>query len=528
MKFTYRWNQRPLEGYTIKRGLGAGGFGEVYFALSDGGKEVALKLIRGHTDVELRGIANCINLKHPYLVHLYDLRTDAQSDRWLVMEYIQGEPLSAILQRHPRGLPEAQAREWFLQTAQAVAYLHDHAVIHRDIKPANLFVENGVAKLGDYGLSKSVSSSQLHQSGYVGTILYMAPEIARGQYSKRTDIYACGVMLYEMLTGEVPFHGANAAEVGLKHQVDTADLSKVPASYKDVLEKALQKNPERRYATMIEMIEAVERLGRPTPSVPVNAITQSATSLPPLKPQVAVQPISPVSPTPPSVERPNHGRWNDMATALALAPLPAAATASVWAMFEGSIQWPVMGTIFLLVTLLSWAILIPAKLGNFEKKRRPNALLMGLIGALIGVGGFWMAGWQFPMLPMEDSQPPLGWESSLGGTVWMERGAALMLAGYAAYFALALGILNWWENTDRRRDERFSLYPLFAAGIFGFLMMLFFHIPAGAGEPHLPVYLCLVLGGTAAGIQVICPCKPPAPVITRYRRRLNEQSRPTA
>src|SRR5471032_68695 len=111
MKFTYRTGQKPLDGYTIKRGLGHGGFGEVYFALSDGGKEVALKLIRGHSDIEQRGIANCLNLKHPHLVHLYDLRTDAQGDRWLVMEYVQGESLGNILHRSPRGLAESQARE---------------------------------------------------------------------------------------------------------------------------------------------------------------------------------------------------------------------------------------------------------------------------------------------------------------------------------------------------------------------------------------------------------------------------------
>src|SRR5215213_7096036 len=147
MKFTYRSGQRPLDGYTLKRGVGQGAFGEVYFAVSDGGKEVALKLLRGHTDAELRGIANCLNLKHPNLVHLYDLRPDAQGDRWLIMEYVHGEPLSAVLNRSPRGLPEAQACEWFLQAARAVAYLYDRAGVHRDIKPANLFVVNGVVKL---------------------------------------------------------------------------------------------------------------------------------------------------------------------------------------------------------------------------------------------------------------------------------------------------------------------------------------------------------------------------------------------
>src|SRR5207244_2001536 len=94
MRFTYSTGQRPLEGYEIKRGVGRGGFGEVYFGLSEGGKEVALKVIQSHLDIELRGIQQCLNLKHPNLVHLYDIRTDGKGDRWLVMEYVAGESLS--------------------------------------------------------------------------------------------------------------------------------------------------------------------------------------------------------------------------------------------------------------------------------------------------------------------------------------------------------------------------------------------------------------------------------------------------
>src|SRR5258708_18305172 len=106
MKFTYSSGQRVLDGYTLKRGIGRGGFGEVYYALSDGGKEVALKLVRGHNlEIELRGMAQCLNLKHPNLLTLFDLRTDAQGDHWVVMEYIAGEPLSIVLNRHPQGLP---------------------------------------------------------------------------------------------------------------------------------------------------------------------------------------------------------------------------------------------------------------------------------------------------------------------------------------------------------------------------------------------------------------------------------------
>src|SRR5262249_45691143 len=128
MKFTYSSGQRPLDGYTLKRGVGRGGFGEVYFAVSDGGKEVALKLVRGDAAVELRGVAQCLNLKHANLVGLYDLRTDGQGDRWVVMEYVAGEPLNVVLQRHPKGLAVELAREWFLGLAKAVGYLHDHGI----------------------------------------------------------------------------------------------------------------------------------------------------------------------------------------------------------------------------------------------------------------------------------------------------------------------------------------------------------------------------------------------------------------
>src|SRR6267154_4886679 len=100
MKFTYSSGQRPLDGYTIKRGIGRGGFGEVYYAVSDGGKEVALKLVRGNLDVELRGVAQCLNLKHPNLVNLYDLKTDLQGGHWVIMEYFSGDPLSTVLARH--------------------------------------------------------------------------------------------------------------------------------------------------------------------------------------------------------------------------------------------------------------------------------------------------------------------------------------------------------------------------------------------------------------------------------------------
>src|SRR5262249_32724795 len=269
MRFTYSSGQRPLDGYTLKRGIGTGGFGEVYYGVSDGGKEVALKLVRGNQDVELRGVAQCLNLKHTNLVNLFDMKTDSHGDHWVVMEYVSGESLSTVLSRHPTGLPTELAQQWFAALARAVGYLHDHGIVHRDLKPANIFLENGTLKVGDYGLSKFIGGSQrTAQTQSVGTVHYMAPEISTGNYNKGIDVYAAGIIFYEMLTGRVPFDGESAGEILMKHLTTPPDLTKVPKEYVAIVGKALCKNPAHRYATMAEMAKAVEGVGtRPVPVV---------------------------------------------------------------------------------------------------------------------------------------------------------------------------------------------------------------------------------------------------------------------
>lgn len=246
-RYTYSSGARPLDGYTIKRAIGRGGFGEVYYATSDSGKEVALKLLTRNIEIERRGVLHCMNLKSPHLITIYDLRSNDEGDTFVIMEYVNGPSLASILADHPDGMPPAEVRAWLKGLVEGVAYLHDHGIVHRDLKPANLFLEDGTVKIGDYGLSKSIAASNdAGMSENVGTCYYMAPEISRGKYHKPIDIYAIGVILFEMLTGRCPFDGETAQEVLWKHLTDHPDISAIAEPYRGILRKAMAKDPAHR------------------------------------------------------------------------------------------------------------------------------------------------------------------------------------------------------------------------------------------------------------------------------------------
>ncbi|MBD3673577.1 MAG: serine/threonine protein kinase [Planctomycetaceae bacterium] len=255
MKFTFAPESEPLEGYTIVRPLAKGGFGEVYLAESAAGKEVALKLLRDNLEVELRGIRHCLNLKHPNLVPIYDIKEDSDGDHWIIMEYVNGPTLAEILDRHPRGLPLDQIRDWLAQISSGLDFLHDQGIVHRDLKPANIFEENGVLKIGDVGLSKYINTSHHTQTQSVGTVSYMAPEVSRGKYGRELDLYSLGVMLYEMLCGSLPFQGDTPGEVLMRHLTEHPDLSKVPERFRPLLNRALAKEPKQRFATAQRLLE---------------------------------------------------------------------------------------------------------------------------------------------------------------------------------------------------------------------------------------------------------------------------------
>ncbi len=503
MKFTYGSGQRPLDGYTIKRGIGRGGFGEVYYAVSDGGKEVALKLVRGNQEVELRGVAQCLNLKHPNLVDLFDLRTDTQGDHWVIMEYIAGEPLNVVLSRHPQGLPQELAQQWFVALAKAVGYLHDHGIVHRDLKPANIFLENGILKVGDYGLSKFISGSQrTAQTQSVGTVHYMAPEISTGNYNRQIDIYAAGIILYEMLTGRVPFEGESAGEILMKHLTSPPDLSKVPAPFVPIVGKALAKNPAHRYATLAEMAKMVEAVGQEAEIVSVSsgpAVPSAPRRQPP-----RVEAIPTVLP---AVSL--RCQVGELCGSMALAAVFAGMATMLWSATGSLKDMSDIGAAFYLTVVTCWAVLVPAKFwcshhGDGWTRR---IIMMGL-GTLVGLVALWVDGREIPLLspPVELEKFGAPYPVSLGVSNTFAQAST-----YVSYFALAFFAVRWWKMADRRRPQRFSFAPILAAGFWSLVLLALWQQPwRGA----------MVLTTAAAIIQLVSPWEqPPPPAAKRMRLR---------
>ncbi len=256
--FRYKHGDRPLEGYTIERAAGRGGFGEVYYAKSDAGREVALKAVQGYEQIELRGISHCMNLKSPHLVSIFDVRRNPEGEAFVIMEFVNGPSLRELIDESPGGIGTQKAAFFLREIAKGLSYLHDCGIVHRDLKPGNIFYEDGYVKIGDYGLSKAMSGS-VHsgQTITVGTVHYMAPEIGQGRYDRGIDIYALGAMLYEMLTGQTPHLGSSAGEILMKHLTAQPDVSGIDQPFARVILRAMSKDPSERYQTVQEMVEDV-------------------------------------------------------------------------------------------------------------------------------------------------------------------------------------------------------------------------------------------------------------------------------
>ncbi|MGF1582001.1 MAG: serine/threonine-protein kinase [Gemmataceae bacterium] len=500
MTFTFSCNDRPFPEITIKRGIGAGGFGEVYFALTDGGREIAIKFIRNNQDTELRGVSQCLNFKHPNLVALFDIRKDDRGNPWVIMEYVKGDCLNTLLEKHPNGLPIDLACQWFQGLAKGIDYLHDQGVVHRDLKPGNVFIEDGTVKVGDYGLCKFISSSQREgQTGSVGTVYYMAPEIKTGNYYKQIDIYAAGVMFYEMLTGRVPFSGETAAEVLMKHMMDQPDFGNVPKAFVPVLHRALAKNPAHRHKTIMELARDIEAAASskvvsvpavhnttPFSASPKQSEGPAALEIPIHKqPVVTIEHASTEKSTSEGSDKPiAGGKVFELSQMLIKSSLMALLFSVLWSVVLGRTTLPIVGEYFFVGLAASWAVLIPASLWTkraTESMGRRVCLMS--FGLLVGFLTLWLEGHDLSALvtnqaqasPVvvvpEPSTDPLDEDSTVPHLI-ETTSEKTILACYLGYFGLAFFGLRWWHLADRKRSRRFSMFSVLAAGLLGFVLLL--------------------------------------------------------
>jgi serine/threonine-protein kinase len=249
--------------YRIERALGAGGMATVYLAEDlKHQRKVAVKVLRpelsaaiGHERF-LREISTTANLRHPHILPLYD-SGEAGGHVFYVMPFVEGESLRDRLDREKQ-LPLDDALQIAREVADALSYAHSRGVIHRDIKPENILLESGHAVVADFGIARAIDAAggeQLTETGLaIGTPTYMSPEQAAGDrdLDGRSDLYALGCVLYEMLAGQPPFTGPTVESVVWQHvMVDAPSVTNlrpaVPPQIAGALQRALAKVPADRF-----------------------------------------------------------------------------------------------------------------------------------------------------------------------------------------------------------------------------------------------------------------------------------------
>jgi eukaryotic-like serine/threonine-protein kinase len=277
--------------YLIVRKLGSGGMANVYLASDQElGRRVAIKILdeRHARDAQFierfrREAQHAAGLSHPNIVSVYD-RGEAEGTYYIAMEYVEGRTLKELLvARGPS--PLGIAIDYTRQILSALRFAHRNGIVHRDIKPHNVIVDGeGRVKVMDFGIARAGTASQMTEAGsIIGTAQYLSPEQARGAPVDQTsDLYSTGIVLYELLTGTVPFTGETPVEIAMKHlsQVPPPPSShrpEVPRDLDYVVLRALAKDPADRYHSAEDMDSDLERIGR---GIGVSAETaEAATSV---------------------------------------------------------------------------------------------------------------------------------------------------------------------------------------------------------------------------------------------------------
>ncbi|SDV09337.1 serine/threonine-protein kinase [Pseudomonas mucidolens] len=310
-----------IPGYDIEGEIGEGAMASVYLATQRSlERKVALKIMAAALAADpsfcerfLREGKTLARLSHPHTVTIHDIGNVGEL-YYMAMEYL---PNGTLKERIADGLTPEQGLVYIRQIASALGYAHAQGLVHRDVKPANiLFRADGTAVLSDFGIAKSLDDrTQFTQAGFaVGTPSYMSPEQARGQeIDGRADLYALGVVLYEILVGKLPYNGTDALSTALAHL--TEPLPELPVHhgrYQEVLKKLLAKDPGQRFPDAASLLRALDQLPkdsleatliRPLPIAPGNDLAgmtpvsiEIPTHAPQPQPQAARQPV--VTPTP--------------------------------------------------------------------------------------------------------------------------------------------------------------------------------------------------------------------------------------
>ncbi|MGA2451925.1 MAG: Stk1 family PASTA domain-containing Ser/Thr kinase [Solirubrobacteraceae bacterium] len=266
--------------YRVISRLGSGGMADVYLAQDQLlGRDVAVKVLHHHfaEDQEFverfrREASSAAALSHPNIVAIFD-RGEWNGTYYIAMEYVAGRPLKTIVREHG-ALDPADAIEIVVQILRAARFAHRRGVIHRDLKPHNVILdEEGRARVTDFGIARAGASDMTLTGSIMGTAQYLSPEQAQGHaVSASSDLYSIGVILYELLTGVVPFEGETAVAIAFK-QVSAEPLPPsalnpaLPQALDAIVLRALAKDPGQRYADADELIAALEHVRQALPAL---------------------------------------------------------------------------------------------------------------------------------------------------------------------------------------------------------------------------------------------------------------------
>ena len=259
--------QKISDRYQIIKSIGEGGMANVYLAYDTIlERNVAVKVLRGDlaNDEKFvrrfqREALQASSLSHPNIVEVYDVGED-NGEYYIVMEYVEGKHLKGLLKKRGK-LTIPEVVDIMIQVTSGLTVAHDSYIIHRDIKPQNIMIlDNGLVKLTDFGIALAMNSTQLTQTNSVmGSVHYLPPEGASGKGATlQSDIYSLGILMYELLTGKLPFRGETAVEIALKQLKEPMpsirkEIPDIPQSIENIILRATAKNPKNRYADAREM-----------------------------------------------------------------------------------------------------------------------------------------------------------------------------------------------------------------------------------------------------------------------------------